>query len=643
MGFWGRIRREAGHAAGARADNEIAECKQTEETLRDSEIFLKSTLNALSANIAILDDAGVIIRVNAAWRRFAAANGWRWANDGLGANYLEVCDTAAGVDAAQAAAAARAIREIITHQRDEFYLEYPCHSPNEQRWFMMHITHFENNGSIRIVVAHENITERKQAEEALRASEERFRRLVESVTDYIYTVKVEAGRPVATAHGPACVTVTGYTPEEYTADPHLWYRMVYEEDRPAVAQQATQALSGEATWPLEHRLIHKDGSIRWVRNTPVLRRDDQGRLVAYDGLIADVTERKRAEETLRESEELHRITMEHILDPVFITDDNGAFTFICANVPHILGYTMPELEARGNAAGLVGDRLFDLEELKRLGEISNIERVIVDKHGRKRDFLITVRRVSIKGGTLLYVCRDITERKRAEQQLSEYTTRLRALSQRLVDTQEMERRSIARELHDEVGQVMLAVKTNLETMQLASKSARLKARLAESIGIVSRALEQIRALALDLRPSLLDDFGLRATLEWYLERQAKDAPFEINFQADLPDMRFPPDIEASCFRVTQAALTNIAWHAQATQVDVTLRWLPAAQALELGVRDNGIGFNVPAALKHARQGESLGLLGMQERIQLIGGQLAIESAPGRGTEIRARVPIKVER
>ena len=95
---------------------------------------------------------------------------------------------------------------------------------------------------------------RADAANAFRASEQRFRQLVESVTDYIYTVKIEAGHPVATSHGLGCVAVTGYTPEEYAADPHLWYRMVYEEDRPAVTEQAAKVLSGETALPLEHRI-----------------------------------------------------------------------------------------------------------------------------------------------------------------------------------------------------------------------------------------------------------------------------------------------------------------------------------------------------------------------------------------------------
>jgi PAS domain S-box-containing protein len=138
-------------------------------------------------------------------------------------------------------------------------------------------------------------------------------------------------------------------------------------------------------------------------------------------------ERERVEEALRESEELHRITIENILDPVFITDDDGQFTFVCANIPHTLGYTVEEMQAMGNVSKLVGDGLFDLEELETLGEIRNIERIIADKHGRERSFLITVKRVSIRRGTILYTCHDITERKWAEMALRESEARHRNL------------------------------------------------------------------------------------------------------------------------------------------------------------------------------------------------------------------------
>jgi PAS domain S-box-containing protein len=142
------------------------------------------------------------------------------------------------------------------------------------------------------------IKEKMQAEQAVQEYEQRYKRLVSSVTDYVYSVTVDHRRPVATAHGPGCEAVTGYTSREFEADPYLWYRMIYSEDRPAVTAQAERVLNGEAPPPLEHRIIHKDGRLRWIRNTPVPRKDDQRSLVGYDGMVSDITERKRAEQFL---------------------------------------------------------------------------------------------------------------------------------------------------------------------------------------------------------------------------------------------------------------------------------------------------------------------------------------------------------
>jgi PAS domain S-box-containing protein len=140
--------------------------------------------------------------------------------------------------------------------------------------------------------------EKHRAQEALRRSEERYRRITQSLTDYIYSVHVEDGRPVETTHGPGCAAVTGYTSEDFAADPYLWFRMVDELDRQVVVEQARHVLEGHDPQPIEHRILRKDGVRRWVRNTPVPHFDSQGRLVSYDGLIQDITERKRAEEAL---------------------------------------------------------------------------------------------------------------------------------------------------------------------------------------------------------------------------------------------------------------------------------------------------------------------------------------------------------
>lgn len=130
----------------------------------------------------------------------------------------------------------------------------------------------------------------------LGTSENRYDRLLRYLTDYIYTVRIENGKAVETHHGPGCFAVTGYRSEDYASDPDLWHRMVYNEDKYIVLKRAEQAIQGVDQKPLEHRIIHSDGSIRWVRNSIVLYKDDTGRVLSYDGLINDITELKKAEE-----------------------------------------------------------------------------------------------------------------------------------------------------------------------------------------------------------------------------------------------------------------------------------------------------------------------------------------------------------
>lgn len=151
----------------------------------------------------------------------------------------------------------------------------------------------------------ERTAELNKTLDTLRESEKRFRELLASVTSYMYTVVVECGRAVSTTHGPGCLTVTGFSTGEFAADPELWYRMIYPEDRQAVLDATQQILTSKSPHTFEHRIQHKDGSIRWVQTTLVPQAGPEGELVSYDGVITDITERKRAEEKiLRLNEEL---------------------------------------------------------------------------------------------------------------------------------------------------------------------------------------------------------------------------------------------------------------------------------------------------------------------------------------------------
>lgn len=216
--------------------------------------------------------------------------------------------------------------------------------------------------------------------------------------------------------------------------------------------------------------------------------------------------------------------------------------------------------------------------------------------------------------------------------------RLQSLSRQLVAAQEDERRRIARELHDEIGQALTALKVNLETMRHQPDDW--PALLAESIVVTDRTLHQVRDLSLDLRPSLLDDLGLIAALRWYIDRQARRAGWRVNLSSDPLVQRRLPEIETVCFRVVHEALTNVLRHAEATQIWVEVQARDGE--LRLSIRDDGVGFDVTAARERALAGASLGLLGMQERVELVGGIWEIHSQPGGGTSIEVRLPVLVD-
>ena len=199
-----------------------------------------------------------------------------------------------------------------------------------------------HRGRPTALVALRDITERRRAEEALKESEARYQRISEAITDYIFTVYVADGRAVETTHGPGCLAVTGYEAKEFANDPFLWLRMVAAEDRSRVEDQARRILAGEDPPPIEHRIVRKNGTVRWVRNTFVLHRDERGTLVSYDGLLQDITERKQADEALRDSEARFRRLSEATFEAVAI---HKSGVLLNANDQYfkMFGYTPDEL------------------------------------------------------------------------------------------------------------------------------------------------------------------------------------------------------------------------------------------------------------------------------------------------------------
>ena len=214
--------------------------------------------------------------------------------------------------------------------------------------------------------------------------------------------------------------------------------------------------------------------------------------------------------------------------------------------------------------------------------------------------------------------------------------RLQKLSGSLLRAQEDERRGIARELHDEIGQALTSIQLNFQSIEPLHQNPHASTALSENMAIIEGVLQQVRDLSLNLRPSVLDDFGLVPALNWLVKRQPRGAGLAIEFSADEIEPRPAAEIETVCFRVAQEALTNIVRHAHAIHIRIGLR--KQDNELRLTIEDDGIGFDVPKAMQSSSGGSSMGLLGMQERVELVGGRIEIISTPGHGTRLDAVVP-----
>ena len=230
------------------------------------------------------------------------------------------------------------------------------------------------------------------------------------------------------------------------------------------------------------------------------------------------------------------------------------------------------------------------------------------------------------------------ERKRAVDELRETTLQLKALSARVLEAQETERRRVAHELHDELGQSLTAIKINVQARGRFGDGS-CAGSDAETLRIVDDALDQVRRLALALRPSMLDDLGLAPALRWIAEQTAARTGLAMRLDVQEHHPRLAPELETACFRIVQESLTNIMRHARAKEVHISLH--KNGDDLLLVVRDDGVGFDLAGMRSRAVAGGSMGVLGMQERATLVGGRLDIETVAGKGSALVLRCPWRI--
>jgi PAS domain S-box-containing protein len=469
-----------------------------------------------------------------------------------------------------------------------------------------------------------------------------YRTLVEQIPAVVFMALLDKG--VGEAYvSPQIEELLGFSQAEWLNDPVRWYHQIHPDDKDRWSADAAKLfLSGE---PLKsvYRVMARDGHAVWFHCEAKMVRRDDGRPWFIHGVAFDITDSKVAEEERRKSEELLRGLFEFAPDTVVVVDDQGKVIRVNAQIEKMFGYTGDELMGE-SIEMLLPERFRGRHADHRAHYLSEPHTrpmgAGVKLYGKRRDgseFPVDIMLSPMQGpssGMVIAVVRDITRRSQAEEALQHYAEHLKSLSRRLMEVQEAERRNIARELHDEIGQALTGLKLTLE-MGAKQPGDAARTSLEQALGLVNQLMARARRLSLDLRPAMLDDLGLAPAVLWHIEHYTAQTRINVDFRhRGLEGRRFSAEVETAAYRIVQEALTNVARHAGVLEAAV-LVWTHEA-TLSIQVEDKGAGFDKETM--HSPS-ETSGLAGMRERAILLGGQLMIDSRVGAGTRLTAELGI----
>jgi PAS domain S-box-containing protein len=491
----------------------------------------------------------------------------------------------------------------------------------------------------------QDITWRKRAERDLRESEERLRQLAETISHLFWIKTPDMRRPIY--FSPRYDSMNGRSREEAyrDGDYQFFLNTIVPEDRERVAKFLERGV--EEDFEIEYRTTHPDGSVHWICDHGYPIRDASGQIYRVAGLAQDITERKLAEEALRESEERFRQIAENIREVFWLrSPDLKRLLYVSPMCKKVFGRSCESLCADGEKFSAVHpeDRSRVLHSMQTCGgQEFEIEYRIINQDQQVRwirDRGFPIRNQSGDIYRIGGVAEDITDRKEAEERLKTSSEQLRALSASVQSTREKEATRIARQIHDELGGTLAGLRWELEALEKMihqpadpERVKMMHEKLAAMVEMTDSTITVVRRVASDLRPSILDDLGLLEAIEWQTQQFQARTGIACRCDCSQPSIPLGDQQSTAVFRIVQEALTNILRHAQATRVAVAMKELDGVFILT--VTDNGRGITPDEVLSR----DSIGLLGMRERAHLMGGQVDIAGLPGLGTTLRVRVPL----
>ncbi|MGA7160826.1 MAG: PAS domain S-box protein [Bacteroidota bacterium] len=399
---------------------------------------------------------------------------------------------------------------------------------------------------------------------------------------------------------------------------------------------------GRAEINFEKRYIHKRGDVIWANVSSSLilgSRDNPRYFITH---IQDITERKRAEEALRESEAKLRAMFESSKDAIGVSK-KGVHIYANPSYLKLFGFenneSIIDTSIIDSIAPSHREQLMEYVERRFAGmpvpKFYEARGMKVD--GTEFDAEFNVSTYELHGELYsLAIIRDITERKRGEEALNQSMEQLHALTMRLENIREEERKSVSREVHDELGQTLTALRMDLMSLKKmgATNANAIEAKLQSMLDLTTNAIKSVQDISARLRPGMLDDLGLVSAIEWQTEEFEKRSGISCTLR--LPDHDLEVDNERSTvlFRILQETLTNVARHAHAEHITVGL--LVSKDEIVMNIHDDGIGISDESV----RNPKSLGLLGIRERLHPFQGSCSIQRGMDGGTEVRVQLPIR---
>jgi PAS domain S-box-containing protein len=737
--------------------HDITEIKETEEALRVSVAFNKEILASLSSHIAVVDNNGWIVAVNKAWKDFGKANGiTSLERASEGSNYFEVCKKASASGDLVAEQALKGIQSVFSEKHTSFELEYSCDSPQQSGWFVLRVMNFGNDGS-KVVISHQDISKRKNAEESLLRSQSNLEAIIENTDATIYSLDkqlryITFNRQLKSSlerlYGLQIKTgdsVNDFLTKLKPADALTW-RTTYQK-----------ALMGE-TVKFEKE-FHIDGQLIYF-SFAIYPIWENKNVVGLSCFAFNITQQKLAKEALKQSELSYRQIVETAQEGIWLVNKAHETVFVNNELCNILGYAREEMIGKNifsfmderdtetkkqireikkrvksshgdfkyiskpgkqiwasvsanpifddngdytGALGMISDitekkkleALLDkANRLSRLGSwevdlinnklywsaitkqihevnekfipvfekalqfykpgysrksISNaIENAIEKNTGWDLELeLITaknnsrwVRTIGVaecadgKCTRLSGSIQDIDAMKKAEEKLKDKNNELKELSAYLQNVREAERKHIAREVHDELGQLASSLQIDVDWLGIKTEGLgeNVNNRIIHANKSIKELITTIRKIAAGLRPSILDDFGLNAALHWFCNEFQQLNNVQCEYKEEFNDSNLSTEIKTELFRMSQESLTNVMRHAKAKKATVHIT--EDLNKIYLTVTDDGVGFDVK------QRKNTLGLVGLRERAISVKGELHITSEVGKGTTISAIIPKK---